>query len=115
MIAMMLLPPLSIVVIVLVVVLVLAGGSVVGGSTQRDECLRLVSTSIQFVICSSTSWLLATIFPKHTYPSGTTTSKAFVANNFVVYNKASLDEASSVNITWRTKKTPEQPRNHACH
>jgi hypothetical protein len=47
----------------------------------------------------------------HTYPSGTTVMKAFVARNFIFYdnkkciskvlNEASLNNAISVKITWR--------------
>jgi hypothetical protein len=50
----------------------------------------------------------------HTYPSGTTVVKAFVAIDFIFYNKkqriikdlndASLTEAASVNTTWGIQK-----------
>jgi hypothetical protein len=49
-----------------------------------------------------------------TYPSGTTVVKAFVANNFIFYhkkqcrirvlNKASLNNAASVKISWHIQK-----------
>ena len=56
----------------------------------------------------------------HTYPSGTTVIKAFVANNFIFYDgkkyivknldKNSFQQVRLVKITWRIqKKTPEQP------
>jgi hypothetical protein len=50
----------------------------------------------------------------HTYPSGKTVIKAFTANNFIFYdekkhvvkdlNKASLQQACFVKITWRIQK-----------
>jgi hypothetical protein len=50
----------------------------------------------------------------HTYPSGTTVIKAFIANNFIFYNerkciikvlnKDSLQLACSVKITWQIQK-----------
>jgi hypothetical protein len=50
----------------------------------------------------------------HTYPSGTTVIKAFIANNFTFYdekksiikdlNKGSLQQARFVKITWRIQK-----------
>jgi hypothetical protein len=50
----------------------------------------------------------------HTYPSGTTIIKAFIANNFIFYNdrkriikelnKDSLQRACFVKITWRIQK-----------
>jgi hypothetical protein len=50
----------------------------------------------------------------HTYPSGTTVIKAFIANNFIFYNekkhiikefdKDSLQQARFVKITWRIQK-----------
>jgi hypothetical protein len=50
----------------------------------------------------------------HTYPSGTTAIKAFIANDFIFYNERnhiikelnedSLQQACSVKITWRIQK-----------
>ena len=50
----------------------------------------------------------------HTYPSGNKVIKAFIANNFIFYNKsgstielldtACLDQAHKVRITWRIQK-----------
>jgi hypothetical protein len=50
----------------------------------------------------------------HTYPSGTTVVKAFVANNFIFYDKkqctinklceASLNKAALFKITWQIQK-----------
>jgi hypothetical protein len=51
----------------------------------------------------------------HTYPSGKTVIKAFIANNFIFYdekkhvvkdlNEDSLQQACFVKITWRVQKT----------
>jgi hypothetical protein len=53
----------------------------------------------------------------HTYPSGTTVVKAFIANNFIFYdkkqriikdlNKASLTKSTSVKITWQIQNNPQ--------
>jgi hypothetical protein len=53
----------------------------------------------------------------HTYPSGTKVVKAFIANNLVIYNKASnttdlvdtacLDLLHKVRITWQIQKNQQ--------
>jgi hypothetical protein len=58
----------------------------------------------------------------HTYPSGKTVIKAFIAKDFIFYdekkrvvkdlNKDSLQQAHFVKITWHIKKMPEWPINY---
>jgi hypothetical protein len=61
----------------------------------------------------------------HTYPSGTTVIKVFIANDFIFYNnkkrtikelsKDSLQQARFIKITWWIqKRLPERPTDYPC-
>ncbi len=60
----------------------------------------------------------------HTYLSGNTVVKAFIANNFIFYDKnqctikklceASLNKAALVNITWRILNSLSAMDGHDC-